>query len=248
MVAYDFIEKIGRIKINYRRKCLGVLEEFTSEAAYNDKLDKYFREFRKEIINLPFLVNTRQSRKTVLKNLHDEFIHTKESLNGQVNRTLQESYDCIYKRKFCFRYIYPRFLKKRYLTKVRSAYQKLHLVCLLHNNKIEEAMEMLKSIALNDGIELKTIEQASFERIKINLSSPELAFLSILIMKKIAQDENFNRTLFSNILADHFSTKKADAPKASQIRKQFTEVNDNVRKNVGKLLTELSATCMSEHS
>ncbi len=248
MVAYDFIEKIGKIKINYRRKCLGVLEEFTSEAAYNDKLDKYFREFRKEIINLPFLINTRQSRKTILNNLHDEFLLTKELLNGQVNRTLKENYDCIFKRKCCFKYVYPRFLKKRYLTKVRSAYQKLHLVCLLHNNKIEEALEMLKSIALNDGIELKTIEEASVERIKTNLSSPELAFLSIHIMKKIAHDKDFNRTLFSNIIADHFSTKKAEAPKASQIRKQFTEANDNVKKNVGKLLTELSATCISEHS
>jgi len=66
MNAYDFIEQIGRINIRYRKKCLGVLDEFTSEAAYNDKLDQYFREFRKEILGLPFLLNTKQSRRVFL--------------------------------------------------------------------------------------------------------------------------------------------------------------------------------------
>ncbi len=119
--------------------------------------------------------------------------------------------------------------------------------CLLHQNKIDEALELLKSIALNDGIELKTIEEASVERIKSNLSSPEIAYLTYLIVKKTAINPNFNRTQLSKMLANNFSTKKAEAPKASQIRKHFTDVNDSVKSSIEKLLKDLYTSCMSDH-
>lgn len=245
MVTYDFIEKIGRINIRHKKKCLGLINEFRSETYYNDRLEKYFNEFKKEILGLPFLLNSKHSRKAFLNNLHDEFITTKDTLNEQLHKNLDDSYNKTVERKLHSKYYYPRFLRRKYLLKVRGAYQKMHLVCLLHQNKIDEALELLKQIALNDGIELNTIEEASVERIKSNLSSPELAYLTYLIVKKTANDPDFNRTHLSNMLADNFSTKKADAPRASQIRKHFTEVNDNVKSNIEKLLRDLSTSCMS---
>ncbi len=78
MFVYDFIEKIGRIEVEYstkfRKRYLTITEEFSSEQEYQEKLDEYLTEFRKEILSLPFSLNTKQSRKAFLNNLYDEFI------------------------------------------------------------------------------------------------------------------------------------------------------------------------------
>jgi len=248
MFTYDFIEKVGKINIKYskkyRKEYLMFIEEFTSEAEYNAKLDEYFNKYRKEILSLPFNLNTKQSRKVFLNNLYDEFLLTKESLNIQYKQVLIRSFDCINNQKDGFKFYFPRYLQKKYLITARAAYRKMHIAYSLHNEKIESAVEILKSSALNDGIELKVSEENIEERIKTSLSSPELSYLFYVIFQKVADDKNFNRSLLSRLLANNFSTKKTLSPQANQIRKHFTEVNDNVKFKVEKLFVEFSKTCL----
>lgn len=251
MFTYDFIEKIGKINIKYSKKCrreyLTFIEEFTTTAEYNEKLDTYLGEFRKEILNLPFLLSTKQSRKTFLNNLHDEFLLAEELLKTQFEQAINESYECISIQKKNFKFYVPRYCQKQYINKARVAYSKMHIAFALQKDKIEIAVITLNSIAMNDGIELKTINNDSDERIQTTLSSPELAFLSFVILQKVAKNKDFNRSHLSRILADNFSTKKTTSPQANQLRKHFTEVNDNVQSKVEKLFIELSRTCISEH-
>ncbi len=244
MFVYDFIEKIGKIEVKYSRKFrkryLTFTEEFSSEQEYNERLDEYLNEFRKEIQSLPFSLNSKQSRKAFLHNLYDEFLYTREHLNEQFIQLISQSHDCITLQKVRFKCCFPKYFQKKYLKKARTAYRKLHIVFTLRIDKIENAVDVLKLTALNDGIEIDTSNWSSQKRFKTNLSSPELAYLSFRIMEKVSVDPNFNRTHLSRILAENFSTKKAEFPKAAQIRKQFTEVNDNVKNRVESLLEELA--------
>jgi hypothetical protein len=150
MFTYDFIEKIGRINIKYSTKYskryLTFIEEFTNDAEYNEKLDSYLNGFRKEILNLPFKLTTKQSRKVFLNNLHDEFLLTKELLNTQFSQILAQSYNCIFKQGRDFKLFFPRYLQKKYLTKARDAYQKMHIVFSLQNDKIEIALAKYMTI------------------------------------------------------------------------------------------------------
>ena len=249
MFVYDFIEKIGRIEVEYstkfRKRYLTITEEFSSEQEYKKKLDKYLNEFRKEILSLPFSLNTKQSRKVFLNNLHDEFLFTRENLNEQFKTVISQSQDCISTQRVKFKCCFPRFLQKKYLIEARKHYQKLHIAFAVRIDKIENADEVLKLTALNDGIEIKSFNNNSQERFKTKLSSPELAYLSFKIMQKVSEDPDFNRSHLSRLLAENFSTKKAVFPKASQVRKQFTEVNDSVKNRVESLFNELSDSTIS---
>ncbi|MCW3788505.1 hypothetical protein [Plebeiibacterium sediminum] len=244
MFVYDFIEKIGKIEVKYSRKFrkryLTFTEEFSSEQEYNQQLDEYLIEFRKEIQSLPFSLNSKQSRKVFLHNIYDEFLYTRERLNEQFIQLVSQSHDCITLQKVRFKCCFPKYFQKKYLKKARTAYRQLHVVFTLRIDKIETAVDILKLTALNDGIEMDISDKQSPVRFKTNLSSPELAYLSFRIMNKVSVDPNFNRTHLSRILADNFSTKRAEFPKAEQIRKQFTDVNDNVKNKVESLLEELA--------
>ncbi len=244
MFVYDFIEKIGKIEVKYskkfRQRYLTFTEEFSSEQEYKEKLDEFLNEFRKEIQSLPFSLNSKQSRKTFLHNLYDELLFTREHLNEQFILLISQSHNCISLQKVRFKYYFPKYFQKKYLKEARTAYQKLHIIFTLQIDKIENAVDILKITALNDGFEMDTSDWQNFKRFKTNLSSQELAYLSFRIMKKVSIDPNFNRTHLSRILADNFSTKKADFPKAEQIRKQFTDVNDNVKNRIESLLKELA--------
>jgi hypothetical protein len=244
MFVYDFIEKIGKIEVKYSRKFrkryLTFTEEFSSEQEYNQQLDEYLIEFRKEIQSLPFSLNSKQSRKTFLHNIYDEFLYTRERLNEQFIQLISQSHDCITLQKVRFKCCFPKYFQKKYLKTARTAYRKLHVVFTLRIDKIETAVDILKLTALNDGFEMDISDRQSPVRFKTNLSSPELAYLSFRIMNKVSIDPNFNRTHLSRILADNFSAKRAEFPKAEQIRKQFTDVNDNVKNKVESLLDELA--------
>lgn len=244
MFAYDFIEKIGRIEIKhstkFRKKYITFTEEFESEEEYNQKLDEYFCVFKKQILSLPFNLNSKQSRKAFINNLHDEFLNTKLTLREQFGKVISESYDCITTQRKSFRCCFPRYFQKMYLTHARTAYQKIHIVYTVHKDKIENAVDILKSIALNDGFEINVLNENTQERIRTNLSSPELSYLFFLIFKTVSEDKDFNRSNLARLIANNFSTKKTLSPQATQIRKNFTEVSDNVKSKVEKLLTEIS--------
>ena len=249
MDVYDFIEKIGKIEVKYskkfRKQYLTFTEEFTSEQEYNEKLDEYLREFRKEIQRLPFKLNSKHSRKTFLYNLYDEFIYTKELLHEQFKHIVLQSHDCITFQKTRFQFCFPRYFQKKYLLKARKAYHKIHVAFRSRIDKIEDAVEILKVIALNDGIEINTANCYCQERIKTKISSPELAYIAFSILRKVAEDPDFNRSHLSRLLAENFSTKMCLSPKASQIRKHFTEVSDSVKNRVETLFKDLSKTCNS---
>jgi hypothetical protein len=251
MFTYDFIERIGTINITYskkyRKEYLTFIDEFTSESEYKQKLDEYLNRYRKEILSLPFNLNAKQSRKAFLNNLYDEFVLSKEQLNSQFSQVLIRSYECISSQKRNFKFYFPRYLQKKYLMTARDAYRKIHVVYSLQNDKIENALEILKSSAFNDGIELKVLDINVVERIKTTLSSPELAYLFFVLFQKVADDKNFNRSFLSRLLANNLSTKRTISPQANQLRKHFTEVNDNVKIKVEQLFIELSQNCMSEY-
>ncbi|MDA3883821.1 MAG: hypothetical protein PF481_11115 [Bacteroidales bacterium] len=249
MLVYDFIEKIGRIEVKksniFRKRYLTFIEEFSSEQEYKDKLVEYLYIFRKEIQRLPFNLETKQSREVFLNNLYDEFLYTRELLNEQFKRIISQSHDCILAQKVKFKCFCPRYFQKIYLVKARRAYHNLNIVFALHIDTIENAIDVLKLTALNEGFEIKSPEYLFGERIKTTLSSPELAYLSFVILQKVSEDPNFNRSHLSRLLADNFSTKKTSSPQASQLRKHFTDVNDGVRLRVEKLIRELSESCRS---
>jgi hypothetical protein len=251
MFTYDFIEKIGTINVKYSKKYrigyLTYVEEFTNESEYKERLEEYLNKYRKEILSLPFQLNAQQSRKAFLNNLHDEFLLTKGMLNTKYSQVLIRSYECISNQKRNFKCYFPRYLQKKYLISARDAYRKIHVVYALHNDKIDNAIDILKTSALNDGIELKGLDVNIVERIRTTLSSPELAYLFFVLFQKVADDKNFNRSFLSRLLANNLSTKRTASPQASQLRKHFTEVNDNVKFKVEQLFIELSKNCMSEH-
>lgn len=246
MYVYDFIEKVGRIDVEYTKtygkKYLASKEEFSSEQHCNDQLDQYLHQFKKEIQSLPFILNTKQSRNVFLNNLYDEFIYTKEQLNSQFHQIIKQSHDCIAVQKTRFKYCFHEYRQKAYLQRARKEYQNLFIAFKLRIEKIENAVDLLKLIALNDGIEIKPSETESQERFKVKLSSSELSYLIFRLMQKVADNPDFNRSQLSRVLADNFSTKRTASPKASQIRKQFTEVSDSVKQRVESLFEELSST------
>lgn len=246
MFTRQFIDKVAKINIKhsttYRWKYLSFKEEFRNEFDYNEELEGYLNNFRQELLDLPFRLNAKSCRKTYFNNLYDEFIISKGALNKQFEQILTRSFDCIKEQKNTFRFYYPRYLRKKYLEKARDAYQKICIAYNLQNDKIENAIEILTSYAINDGIDLKIMKEHS-ERLRTTLSSPELAFLSFVIFQSISEDPKFNRSLLSRIVSDNFSTKRSENPKASQIRKHFTEVNDKVKTNVKKILIELADAC-----
>ena len=149
MFVYDFIEKIGRIEVVYstkfRKQYITITEEFSSEQEYKEKLDEYLIKFRKEILSLPFSLNTKQSRKAFLNNLHDEFLYTRENLNEQFKKVISQSQDCISKQRVKYKCCFPRYLQKKYLTKARKEYQKLHIAFAVRIDKIENAVELLNT-------------------------------------------------------------------------------------------------------
>lgn len=246
MFVYDFIEKVGRIDVKrvrmYGKKYIASNEEFSSEQDCNEQLDKYLHEFKKEIQRLPFLLNTKQSRKLFLHNLYDEFIHTEEQLTNQFQMLIRQSHDCIEGQKLKFRYCFHEYRQKAYLQKARKEYQNLFIAFKIRIEKIESAVDLLKLIALNDGIEIKSSEAENQERFKVKLSSSELSYLIYRLMQKVADNPDFNRSQLSRVLADNFSTKRTAAPQANQIRKHFTDVSDSVKERVESLFGELSAT------
>lgn len=251
MFVYDFIEKVGRIDVEYAKaygkRYLTSKEEFSSEQHCNDQLDEYLHRFKKEILSLPFILNTRQSRNVFLNNLFDEFLHTREQLTNQFQLIIKESHDCISVQKRRFRYCFPDYRQKAYLSKARKEYQNLYTAFKLRIEKIEDAVDLLKLIAQNDGIEMKPTETDNQERFKVKLSSSEFSYLTFRLMQKVADSPDFNRSQLSRVLADNFSTKRATTPKASQIRKQFTDVSDSVRQSVESLFSELSETEKSSY-
>ena len=175
-----------------------------------------------------------------MNNLYDEFILTKETLHLQFNNAITESHECIYIKNNNLKCFIPRFLQKKYLTKAKRAYQKLYTIYSLQNDIIERAIETLQTSALNDGIKLKVIEAEPIERVKTNLSSPELSYLFYSILKTVSVEDEFSRLNLSNIIADHFSTKRAISPQANQIKKHFTDVSDTVKISIKNLFSELS--------
>ncbi|HAF27766.1 MAG TPA: hypothetical protein DCG75_01850 [Bacteroidales bacterium] len=251
MITYDFIEKMGSIQTKFSTrspiKYLTLFDEFENEIKYKEQLENCLKGFRHEIQSLPFKLPIKQARKVFLNNLYDEFLLAKEKLYFQFNQAISKSHECVHINKGKFKYYLPRFLLKQYLTKVRLVNQKLFLVYYLQNDIIENAIEILKNTALNDGIELKVLEINLVERVKTNLSSSELSYFFFLILQKVSIDSNFNRSNLSKILADNFSTKKTISPQANQIRKHFTEVNDNVKNKVEKLFLELSNNANSNY-
>ncbi len=244
MFVYDFIKMIGKIEVKYlkkfRKPYLTIKEKFSCEHKYNQVLDEYLREFRKEMQSLPFKLNTKQSRKAFIYNLHDEFLFTKELLDKQFQQIISRSHDCISKQKVRFKYCFPRYFRRKYLIKARKEYQKLYIAFQLRIDKIENAIDVLKLVASNDGIDVDTSSCYCFEKFKISLSSPELSYLSFKIMQKVTEEPDFNRSHLSRLLADNFSTKRTSSPRASQIRKHFTEVNDTVKLRIESLFDELS--------
>ena len=251
MFTYDFIEKLGRVntKISkcYCIKFLTHFDELENETECKERLENYLKNFRHEIQSLPFKLPTKQARKVFLNNIYDEFLLTKETLYLQFNQVITKSHECIYIKKCNFKYYLPRFLKKKYLIKARRAYQKLYLIYYLQNDIIENAIEILQTSALNDGVELKATETESIERVKTDLSSPELSYFFYLILKTVSVEDKFNRSNLSKILANHFSTKRTISPQPNQIRKHFTEVNDPVKNRVKSLFFELSNKATSNY-
>ena len=244
MFTYDFIEKLGRVNTKISKYCpikyLSHFDEFENETEHKERFENYLKDFRHEIQSLPFKLPTKQARKVFLNNIYDEFLLTKEDLYLQLNQIITKSHECIYIKKRNFKYYLPRFLQKKCLTKARQANQKLYLIYYLQKEIIESAIEILQTSALNDGLELKTIETQLGERVKTDLSSSELSYFFYLILKTVSVEDKFNRTNLSKILANHFSTKRTIAPQPNQIRKHFTDVNDSVKNRVRSLCFELS--------
>ncbi|WP_289055759.1 hypothetical protein [Carboxylicivirga marina] len=115
----------------------------------------------------------------------------------------------------------------------REAHQRFYFTYELQIDTIDKSIAILQSSALNDGIELKTVESQAESRVVTDLSSPELSYIFYVLLEKISIDNKFNRKNFSKIIASNFSTKKAVAPQANQIRKHFTQVDGSVKSRVG---------------
>lgn len=253
MFTYDFIEKLGSVDTKISKCCLKCcpikyltyIEEFENENEYKERLEDCLKDFRHEIQSLPFKLPAKQARKTFLNNLYDEFLLTNENLNLQFNQAIIDSNKCISTNYRIFKYYHPRFLQKRYLTKARQAYQKFYFVYYLQKDIIESAIEILKTSAFNDGVELKAIEKQSDERVITDLSSPELSYIFFLVLQRVSIDNKFNRNNLSKYIASNFSTKKTIAPQSTQIRKHFTQVDDSVKRRVGKIFYDLSQMAKS---
>ena len=109
----------------------------------------------------------------------------------------------------------------------------------LQNGIIESAIEILEQNACNDDISFKTTEAQLEERFKTRLSSPELSYFLNLVCETVSVENGYSKSSLSKVIAQNFSTKQAQQPKASQIRKHFTEANDTVKDNVKNLVSEL---------
>lgn len=246
--TYNFIEKLGSFnikKIKYYPKYLTFFEAFKNENSYKKQLEDYLKDFRHEIQRLPLKLPVKQDRQTLLNNLYDEFFLKKEKLHLQCNQAITKSRKCIFNKNRILKYYFPRFLRKKYLTKARQIYQKIYFVYFSQKDIIEDAIETLKTIALNDGFEIKAIEKQSNERVKTDLSSPELSYFFYLLFEQISIDNNFNRSNLSKFLADNFSTKMTLTPQAKQIKKHFFDVNIVVKNRVKKMFFELSRKAKS---
>ena len=246
--TYNFIEILGSFSIEkskYYPKYLPFFEEFENENAYKKQLENYLKDFRHEIQRLPLKSPIKQARQTLLNNLYDEFFLKKENLYLQFNQAINDCNQCISKKNRILKFCLPRFLRKKYLTKARQGYQKIYFVYFLQKDIIENAIKILKVSALNDGVKLKAIDKQLSERIKTDLSSPELSYFFSLVLEQVSIDNNFNRSTFSKILADNFSTKMTLTPQPKQIKKHFSEVNDSVKKRVEKMFFELSRKAKS---
>jgi hypothetical protein len=253
MFTYDFIEKLGSVDTKISKCCLKCcpikylahIEEIVNENEYKERLEAYLKDFRHEIQSLPFNLPTKQARRTFMNNLYDEFLLTKENLYLQLNKAVVDSYKCIANKKRLFKYYLPRFLQKKYLTKARQAYQKFDFVYNLQKDIIDNAIDILKTSAFNDGVELKATERLPEERVITDLSSPELSYFFYLALERVSIDNKFNRSNLSKLIASHFSTKMTYAPQPTQIRKHFTQVDDSVKKRVGKIFYDLSQMAKS---
>jgi hypothetical protein len=241
--TYDFVETLGCInirKIKYYPKYLAYFEKFENENEYKIHLEKYLKDFRHEIRKLPLKSPVKKARQTLLNNLYDELLLTEEILHLQCNQVITKSKKCIFNKNRILKYCFPRFLRKKYLTKARQVYQKINFVYFIQKDIIESAIKIIKISALNDGVELKTIEKQLNERFKTDLSSSELSYLFYLLFEEVSTDKNFNRSNLSKLLADNFSTKKTLTPQYKQIKKHFFDVNDSVKKRIEKMFFELS--------
>ena len=246
--TYDFIEKLGSVNIKIFKcypKYLTYFEEFENENECKIRLENYLKDFRHEIQSLPFRLPTRQARQTFLNNIYDELLLTKETLYLQYNQTIIDSNKCISNKIRIFKYCFPRFLQKKFITKARQVYKKIHFVYFSQKEIIENAIEILKISALNDGVELKATEKQLCERFKTDLSSAELSYFFYLAFEQVSIDNNFNRSNLSKLLADNFSTKMTLTPQPKQIKKHFFDVNNLVKNRVEKMFFELSRKAKS---
>lgn len=253
--TYSFIEKLGTLNTGISKCCslkccpvkyLTYFNEFENESAYKKHLENYLKDFRHEIQSLPFSLPTKQARKTFLNNLYDELLLTKETLDTQFKHAISKSYKLIYVKKRRFRFYLPRAIQKKCLTNARQAYHKIFFAYQSQNNIIEKSIEILKISASNDGVELKVLEKQLDERVKTDLSSPELSYLFYLILETVSIDKQFNRSNLSKIIASNFSTKKSLTPQPTQIRKHFTQVDDSIKNRVENLFFELSRKVKSK--
>ncbi|WP_289054999.1 hypothetical protein [Carboxylicivirga marina] len=241
MNSYNFIEKLGSIgtKVSKCRLTYTPLnypshvDELKSKTEYKETLQNQLRVFRLEIQQLPFTLPTRQGRRVYLNNLYDELILQRLSLTAEFKQAIAESNKCISSNSTMISQYFPKLIQKKYLTMARKAHQRFYFAYELQKNAIGNCIAILQSCALNDGIEIKTLESQANSRVVTDLSSPELSYIFYVLLEKISIDNKFNRKNFSKIIASNFSTKMASAPQANQIRKHFTQVDASVKSRVG---------------
>ena len=246
MVIYDFIGEINNIDfkvLNCCNKCclikyLSCFNEFENTEEYKEKLENYLKKFRYEIQVLPFKLPTKQARKVFLNNIYDELQLSSENLNFHIKGAITLNYNCIFEKNSNYGKYLPRFILRKCVLKARQAYSILNDIYNFRRSLIERAIEIIEMSAYNDGFILKTVETDE-ERIKTNLSSPELSYFLNLICETISIEDGYTKSNLSKVIAKNFSTKHTLQPKASQIRKHFTEANDNVINNVKDLVSEL---------
>jgi len=255
MFTYKFIEDLCKIDIEITRCCLKCCSfkylthynTFYKLNHYKRHLENSLKKYRHEIQQLPFKLPSSNSRKVIYKNLHKEFKLTKNLLEEQFEIKIKPNYKYIYIGCEEFNGMPIKFLKENYPHYSSYENHKIHYMYQIQHGILINAIDILEQHALHDNKALSDNEPILPNRIKTNLSSPELSYFFNLVCEVITPEDEISKTDLSKIIADNFSTKKAVSPRPNQIRKHFTEVNDNVKDKVKKLFQELSNQAESDY-
>jgi hypothetical protein len=248
MFTYNFIEDLSKIDVNITRCCIKCCSfkylthynGFYQVQRYKRYLERRLTKFRHEIQQLPLKLHSGQARKVIYKNLYEEFKLTKDKLIEQFESKVKSLYNYSYIGKEEFTGKPIKLLKKNYPHNSSYENHKVHFMYQIQYDTLINAIEILEQHAELDNNALSEYESLAPNRIKTNLSSPELSYFFSLVCDVITPEDAINKTDLSKMIANTFSTKKALFPKPNQIRKHFTEVNDKVKSNVKELINELS--------